>query len=195
VLSILNWIAVLLLIASTTGLFLSRDWRWLLAILALQYVAVAWLIQANLPAMMAVAKLVTGWTACITLGMTQISRNRIDSEDRTGSQNLMLRTVAIAIVAAVSLALSYRTTTWLGMSLPVAWASLLLMGAGLLFLGMTAQPVRVIIAMLTFLSGFEILYATVENSLLVATMLAVVTLGMALVGAFLIDTSDPGLEK
>lgn len=42
--------------------------------------------------------------------------------------------------------------------------------------------------LLTTISGFELMYAAVENSVLVAGLLAVVTLGLALVGAYLFDT-------
>ena len=41
------------------------------------------------------------------------------------------------------------------------------------------------IGLLTFLSGFEILYAALENSVLVAGLLAAINLGLALVGAYL----------
>jgi hypothetical protein len=60
------------------------------------------------------------------------------------------------------------------------------MGLGMLHLGMTIQPFRVILGLLTVLSGFEALYAALESSILVAAMLATVNLGLALVGAYLL---------
>jgi hypothetical protein len=39
---------------------------------------------------------------------------------------------------------------------------------------------------LTYLSGFEVLYATVESSILVTGILVVVNLGIALVGGYLL---------
>jgi hypothetical protein len=68
-----------------------------------------------------------------------------------------------------------------------------LIGMGLLHLGLTAQPFRVVIGLLTFLSGFEILMAAVEVSALVAGLLAIINLGLALVGAYLMLT--PNLEE
>lgn len=64
---------------------------------------------------------------------------------------------------------------------------------GLLQLSLTSNPLRVIIGILTSLSGFEILYAAIETSTLVTGLLAVVTLGLALVGAYLLIT--PTMEK
>ena len=46
-----------------------------------------------------------------------------------------------------------------------------------------------IYALLTILAGFEILYAAVEGSILVAALLAVINLGLGLVGAYLLNAS------
>ena len=73
-----------------------------------------------------------------------------------------------------------------GIGLPVITGSLVLMGLGMLHLGMTIQPFRVILGLLTVLSGFEALYAALESSILVAAMLSTVNLGLALVGAYLL---------
>jgi len=67
--------------------------------------------------------------------------------------------------------------------------ALILIGLGLLHLGFTAVPFRIILALLTVLSGFEIIYAGVEKSTLVAGLLAGVNLGLAMVGAYLLVTS------
>ena len=70
--------------------------------------------------------------------------------------------------------------------------AMLLIGMGLLHLGVTTRPLRVLLGLLTTLSGFELLYAAVENSVLVAGLLALVTLGLALVGAYLLDALTGG---
>ncbi|MGE5375620.1 MAG: hypothetical protein ACM3XO_11245, partial [Bacteroidota bacterium] len=61
-----------------------------------------------------------------------------------------------------------------------------LIGMGLLHLGITSYILRVVIGLMTVLSGFEILYAAVEGSILVAALLATINLGLALVGAYLL---------
>jgi len=45
----------------------------------------------------------------------------------------------------------------------------------------------VVTSLLIAISGFEILYAVVENSTLVAGLLAIVSIGVALVGAYLLS--------
>ena len=72
----------------------------------------------------------------------------------------------------------------------VTTGSLLLIGMGLLHLGVTDHILRVIIGLMTVLAGFEILYATVEGSILVAALLAVINLGLALAGSYLLIASN-----
>jgi hypothetical protein len=61
---------------------------------------------------------------------------------------------------------------------------------GLLHLGVSNHILRVTLGLMTILSGFEILYATVEGSILVAAMLAIINLGLALVGSYLLIASN-----
>src|SRR5215510_13784234 len=68
--TILAWIAVIILLVSSTGLLLNRNWRWDLALLAAQYTGVAVLVAGHWPLGMAAAKLVTGWMVTAALGMT-----------------------------------------------------------------------------------------------------------------------------
>jgi hypothetical protein len=65
-----------------------------------------------------------------------------------------------------------------------------LIGLGLLQIGLTSHPIRVIIGLLTIISGFEILYAVVEQSALVAGLLAGVTMGLALLGVYFLFQSS-----
>ena len=72
-----------------------------------------------------------------------------------------------------------------GVNIPQLGGGLLLLGMGLAMLGLTATPLRVALALLIMFSGFEILYAIVEDSTLVAGLLALVNLALASIGAYL----------
>src|SRR5512133_2764867 len=67
------WIAALALAVTSVGLLLSRDWRWSLGLLAIQYFAAFWLVSEHWPLTMSAAKLVSGWMAAAVLGMTQLN--------------------------------------------------------------------------------------------------------------------------
>jgi hypothetical protein len=68
---------------------------------------------------------------------------------------------------------------------------MMLMGMGLLLLSTTIDPLRVIIGLLTILAGFEIIYAAAVSSVLVTGLLALVTLGLALAGAYWLNLASP----
>lgn len=192
-LEILNWIAALLALGTSIGLLLSRDWRWGLAILAAQYLSMFWLVNYHWPASMAAVKLVTGWMVCAALGATLRGSTQRPASETAWPEGRLFRLLAAGLVALTTFALAQRTATWLSINLAVAWCSLLLVGMGLLHLGVTARPLRVILGLLTLLAGFEILYAAVESSVLVAALLSIINLCLALAGAYLLDA--PALEE
>jgi hypothetical protein len=186
----LSWVALGLAIVSPVGLLLSRDWRWQIGFLAGQYLAAFLMIQTHWPVSMAASKLVTGWMACAILGIAQLNRARKVERDLPYIQGRLFSIFTAFIVLAVSFAVSIQVTDWLDLPLPIAWGSLLLVALGLLQLGVTSDPFRVIIGLLSILSGFEILYSTVERSILVTALLAVVNLGLALVGAYFLVPAE-----
>jgi hypothetical protein len=187
--NILNWIALSLSLITSVGLLLQRDWRVGLGMLATQYLSIFWLVQTHWPISMAAGKLVTGWMACTVIGMAQLSNNSSQENETPWPQGRLFRLFTSAIITAATFALSLRASSWLGLSLPIAWGSLLLAGMGLLQLGTSAQPFRVVLGLLTILAGFEILYAAVESSTLVAALLSAINLSLALTGAYLINAS------
>ena len=189
--SFLSWAAVLIILITSSGLLLSRNWRWSLGLLAVQYLGSFWLVTRHWPLGMAAVKLVTGWMAIAALAMTLLALSQKDqAEEQFLPQGISFRLFASGLTALVVLAASPRIEAVTpGLGLPVIAGSLLPIGMGLLLLGSTSDIFRVILGLLSMLTGFETLYAAVEGSVLVAGLLAVVDLGLALVGAYLIGNS------
>jgi hypothetical protein len=189
----LLWIAALVLAVTSVGLLLSRDWRWSLGLLAIQYFAAFWLVSAHWPFTMSAAKLVTGWMAAAVLGMTRLNIKDESAGETSWPEGRLFRIFAAGLFLVTVSAAASGLTTWLpDAGLPAIWGALVLIGLGLLHLGMTLHPLKVILGLLTTLLGFEILYSTIENSILVAGLLAVVTLGLALTGSYLLTLSSVG---
>jgi hypothetical protein len=102
---------------------------------------------------------------------------------------LFLGLAYLLVIVAVN-SLAPVIVDWFPGCLPTqAWGALLLIGGGLVHLGIASRGLRTIISLLTILAGFEILYAVVETSTLVAGLQAIVTLGVALTGAYLLGNS------
>jgi len=189
------WIAVLIVLITSVTFLLARDWRLSLGLLAFQYCGMFVLILFHWPPGMAAAKLITGWMSAAILGMTQSGFPNYTKLDSSWPEGRAFRLFIAALVIVAIASSAPSLLIWLpGISLPVAYGGMILVGMGILQLGITIQPLRVTIGLLTALSGFEILYASIENSVLVAALLSVVTLGLALVGAYLISAEDSARE-
>jgi len=190
--SIVSWIVVAGLLITSAGLLLYRDWRWGLGFLAGQYVGVFWLVYQHWPLGMAAAKLVSGWMAAASLGITLLNLPaRPESEEKYWTQGRIFRIFMIGMSALLAVAAAPRLEAVLpGLGNPVSMGGVLLVALGLIQLGMTTQVLRVILGLLTALSGFEILYAAMEGSILVAALLVVINLGLGLTGAYLLTASS-----
>ena len=109
-------------------------------------------------------------------------------------QGRLFRLFAAAIIVILVVAITPQMEKVIpGIGRPVIAGGLLLAGMGLLHLGLTAEALRVTLGLLTVMAGFELLYATVETSILLAGLLSIVNLGLALAGAYLM-TSAPSAK-
>ncbi len=192
VLNLLALPVLLLMIATSMAILMIRDWRWSLLALAIQYLGVFFFVAQNWPFSMAVIKLVVGWMSGAALGTTLVGGKR--AEERTVvSAGWLFLFLAGSLVIILVFSLGPQVIKWFpnNTSVYLVESGISLIMMGMLLLGTTSQPFRVILGLLTMFSGFEILYASVEVSILVAGLLAAVNLGLALVGIYFI-TNSPG---
>lgn len=185
-----SWLPLTLVIVSTLTLLISQRWRWSIIAFAIQYIGMFWMISWEWPIGLAAVKLVTGWMAGAVLAISQPGTALAETGfTRISGGGFKLFTAALTWVMAFAIAPSLQTL------FPAASAylmgAIILIGMGLLQLGMSHQPLRVILGLFTVLSGFELLYAAVDRSVLVAGLISGVNLGLALVGAFLLVNPEP----
>lgn len=183
----LTWITAGVLFVTSAGMLISQDWRFSLGLLGVQYLGAFWLTSQHWPMSMAAIKLVTGWMVITTLGMTLLNLGESDeAAEHFWPQGSLFRLFAAGLVIIIVIAVAPGLEGIIpGIGLPVISGSLILIGLGMLHLSITTQPFRVIVGLLTVLSGFETMYAALESAVLVAAMLSVVNLGLALAGAYL----------
>ncbi len=184
--------AAILIGISSVVILLSRTWRWRIGALSFQYLGVFVLVSLSWPTDLAAVKLVIGWMAGAILGVSRIDFGTPEVR-RWPTERLYLIFVASVVFITVT-TLSPAFLEWVpGIEIYQAWGGLFLMGMGMIHMGLASRGLRVIISLLTFLSGFEILYAVVESSTLVAGLLAFVNIGIAIAGAYLM--TDTSLEE
>jgi hypothetical protein len=179
--------AVILAMGASLVPLVSRSWRLTILALAVQYLSVFWFISMVWPVSQAVVKLVVGWMVSAVLGSTQPSEpSGVELNTRVSSR--LFRLLAAGMIFMLVFSAAPIFAGWLPTGLAVLWGGLTLVGMGLLQLGMSTRPSRVIIGLLTVLSGFEILYAVVESSILVTGLLAIINLGLAMAGSYLLSS-------
>lgn len=186
---IVSWISVALTLVSATTILINRDWRISLGALAIQYLAAFWLATRHLPFAMGSVKLITGWMVVAILGMTRLSLTNLDQNEQDAfyPRGAAFRITLMGIVTLVALGATPRIETAIpGLGLPVIAGGLLLIGAGVAHLGVTSDLLRVALGLLTLLTGFEVIYAAVESAILVIGLLAVVNLGLGVLGSYLL---------
>lgn len=190
----LGLLIILLLVVNSLVILIGRDWRWVLASLGVQYLLAFLLITPVWPMELAAVKLVGGWMSTAVLGLTRLSllEQPRESRPRFPSSPLFLA-LAVLLVIVVVMGAAPALVGWSRQfSINQAWSGLFLIGIGVLQVGLSDLPSRIIVGMLTLLTGFEIIYASVETSILVAGLLAILNLGVALVGSYLLLA--PGME-
>ena len=186
--NLLVFITVIGVCLTSTFILVTRDWRYSIGVLAIQYIGVFILVNASWLIEMAVVKMVAGWMAGAILGIAMSSIPDVLREYETRvALGPGFRIISAIILALTITSLVLHSGSWFSMiSTPILWGSFILIGFGILQLSLTSHPFTVIIGLLTSLSGFEIIYAAIETSSLVTGLLAGVTLGIALVGSYMI---------
>jgi hypothetical protein len=170
------------------GILITPSRRWMTGLLALQYVAVFGLVGVSWPLEIAVVKLVAGWMAAAVLFLTYQNLPSPVIQKRLASSNpaYLFIVFSALLIGLVMYSLIPIALRWfLGASAQQVLGGLWLLGLGLLQMGYSRQDIRIVIGLLTVISGFEILYATLEASVLMTGLLAILNIGLAFLGAYL----------
>ena len=167
-----------------------RQWLVNMGALALQYGMVFLLLITFRNPSLGIIKLLVGLMVTLVLYLTLVSLGTLQPLQyifRFSLGEIFRGLAGIFMIIAVTLFTpGLRTEVFPLTSLPVLTASLGLVILGLLQLGMITEPLYVIIGLLTFLSGFELLYGSMEFSTVLEALFAAVNLGLALVGAYIL---------
>lgn len=187
----LIFLPVVFLAVTSIVLLMSQNWRLCVLALAVQYLAAFWLVALIWPVGLAAVKLVAGWMAGSLIGATQPEAELLEDHFKSQAGRL-LRLITALVILLVSYTLIPAVQEWIPGNPAIVWGGILLIGMGVLQLGMTTLTLRVFFGLLTIVTGFEVLYAVVEVSVLVTGILAFINLGLALVCAYLL--ASPAMQ-
>lgn len=159
-----------------------------LVALAIQYMAVFFLMTDLRTIGLAFVKLLVGLAAVSLLFISLSSINKIDirfkfhypsvSEAFRATSGLVMITIILLFLPDIK-AIIFPAINDL-----LLLMSFCLMIIGLIQIGTSQKPLFIFIGLLTFISGFELLYAALEFSVLLESIFAGVNLGLALVASY-----------
>lgn len=197
--------AVLGLVLTSSLIVLLRDWRLTILSLLVQYVLVNVLLVHFIPAEIALFKFIVGAMLCPVLFMSR-RRSEMDVPLRGRTRwkhgvrvrttrevfgiGLSFRFLGIVLIGLMAYAFLQRfalSGVPLYLNFAVYWLSLM----GLLTMMLSGHPLKAGAGLLTFLTGFELYYVTIERGLVVTGFLGILHLMVALALAYLIAMQTP----
>lgn len=193
--------AAYLVLAAAVLIVVIRDWRvGLLGLLG--HYCVAWLLFVEvLDARLAIIKLLTGLFVCLILYVTGRQLADMGMMGRRGGvvslpllTNVWMRVGGALLVGLVVWSASQQSSWQLpGMTAGyVALAVYGLVGMGLLQMALTAEPLFAGMGLLMMMTGFELFYHGLEQSVLLLAVLAGGNLLLAVMVAYLAQVKRVG---
>lgn len=187
-------LTVVFLFASAFTAFAANKWQIKLLALAATYFFVFVLVAQSWPLSIAAVKWVSGLMASAILAFTQMASTGSDNFQSKKSQGTTFKILALLLMSIIVLAIAPQLNEWIvSIDIFQSIGALFLIAIGLMGISLNSRILPVIIGLLSIFAGFEIIYSTVELSSLLAALLAVINLGIAMVGAYLMTL--PTLEK
>jgi hypothetical protein len=181
-LTLFSSILILAAVAAALLMLLSDSWRWTIAGLAIQYLVVFLLVAQIWPIGLAAIKLVAGWLAGVLLSMVNSPRQLEETFFSPRSARIF-RLFSAGLILVIVFAVTPSVNTLLPIPYHYLLIGLMMIGMGVLQFGISQRHLRVILGLLTLLSGFEVIYSSLEGSALLAAILAAITLALGLIGS------------
>ncbi len=179
------------------------DWRVMLSALAAQTFFASLLFADILAPRLMVIKLLTGWfiTLILYISARQVNWNKtsgsmdheqfitVRGQKLPGTTLLRIGLTVGMVIVVQLLAGKTAVTPLIPAALPhFNLAIYALIGLGTLAIALPSDPLRTGIGILTFLTGFELIYSMMEQETAVLILLAAVNFGIALSVSYLMQT-------
>ncbi len=130
----------------------------------------------------AVTKLITGIMAMLLLLITPAEETLPAGGVGIGR---IFRALSLGMGILLIFSTLASTTQFLSLTIDQTLPSLTILWCGFLLIAFSKDPFRIILGLFTLLTGFEIIYGSVERSLLINALLTAVYLLIAVIGSYL----------
>jgi hypothetical protein len=186
----------LLGLAATAGLIIAvTDWRASIFALVVQYVLTGLLLTRVIRPEIAAIKTLTGAMACVALYITarRAGWGRLPfAEDQKPPSRFILALIQglpFRIMAALAgLALAYATALQVQLSnvpIEISFAVFTLGVMGILGIALADEPFKGGLALMTVMTGFDLFYSSIEQSLTIVGFMGLLNFGIAIATSYL----------
>lgn len=183
--------AVFIIIIVTIVLIIVNQWRWMSIAWVFQVFAIFWLTTLSWSISQSAVKLIGGWIAIAIISAAH-PETILEKDSEGISAGFGFRFLTIGMTWLLVFSITPAVQNMIPARIEILWGGVLLIASGLLQLGFSRNIVRTILGLLTFLGGFEILYASVESSVLVSGLLAMLNIGLAWLIIYFLSTQSEG---
>jgi len=170
---------------AAVGLMLTvSDWRMRIAGLASLYFVGFIVILQIWPVALASVKLISGLMGIALLSTSMINTMVDQANDLRFPSEMIFRFLMAALIWIVVAAIAPSINEWIPIPYTNLYIGVSLMGSGLLFMSLTEDFFEIILGLLTILTGFDIIYSSLEGSALVTGIYAFIIILICLLGGY-----------
>ena len=181
---IINSLLIFFSLGVTAAILVPRDWHWTLFGLAMTYLFGFILIVQIWPLPLAAVKLLTGLIGVILLSTTKM--NTEVQNEPIGSLSSRIFILLLAILSwIIVLATINRLNAWLPIEYTNLFIGMVFLICGIIKFSTDQRIFNVVVGLLTLLSGFDIIYSSLEGSALVTALYALIVISICILGSYL----------
>ena len=181
---IINAFLIILSIVLSGAILVLEDRRYRLAVLAVIELIGFILIVQIWPIALALVKLISGWMGIALLTFAFIPSD-IKKESNEPIPSKIFRLMLGVFGWIIVLTSIQGLNEWLPISYTNLFIGLIFFIIGMISLSLGLKTFDIILSLLVFLQGFDIIYSSLEGSALVTAMFAVIIISICLTGSFL----------
>jgi hypothetical protein len=190
---IINSLLIFFSLGVTVVVLVPRDWRWSIFGLAMSYLIGFILIVQIWPLPLAAVKLLSGLIGIVIL--SSVEMNTEEKNELIGSPSSRIFILLLAILSWLIVAATInRLNAWLPIEYTNLFIGMVFLICGLIKFSTDQKIFNVVVGLLTLLSGFDIIYSSLEGSALVTALYALIVISICVLGSYLEGAFNEGVE-
>jgi len=184
---ILNTILIALTMIACGLAVAVENWRWRIAALLIIQLFCFILIVQIWPIALASVKLVSGWIAATILGSSMIAKNHMKEKSGFISGKIFKLSV-LTFGWIIILAVIQRLNEWLPIEFTYLFIGCMVLLTGIIVSSIHRSLFDVITGLVIFLSGFDVIYSSLEGSALVTGIYGLIMILISLLGLYFLGS-------